>query len=287
VTKKTDAWMPLYIEKYTADTMRLSTLQHGAYLLILFDYWRTGPLPDDDAVLANIAKLDRRTWDKDVRAAVRQFFTTGDDKMLHQKRADEERARAADISNKRRDAAMQRGGNSGNNGGGGGGANREHLQEQLLQQKQEQLHPHLQTHTHDARATRSVARPSPSTKEEGSVLRTAPQASREPDARDQLWTEGVPILRTLTGKPDARCRAQLGGMLKLLGDDCAALLAVLREAADLRPLDPSGWLVAAVETQAGARQTKFQARVAASDAKMRDWISEIERDCAEPPVVLQ
>lgn len=104
-----DTWMPLYISDYVVDTMHLTTLEHGAYLLLIMEYWRKGPLPDDDKQLAAIAKLDRRTWDKDVGVALRGFFKRdASDGLLHQKRVDEERHKASELSEKRRVAAKQR-----------------------------------------------------------------------------------------------------------------------------------------------------------------------------------
>jgi uncharacterized protein YdaU (DUF1376 family) len=55
-------WMPLYVADYLGDTEHLSTLQHGAYCLLLFSYWRRGSLPDDDRQLANITKLSLDDW---------------------------------------------------------------------------------------------------------------------------------------------------------------------------------------------------------------------------------
>jgi uncharacterized protein YdaU (DUF1376 family) len=59
-----DAWMPLWIGPYLADTTRFTTEQHGAYLLIIMDYWRSGAPPDDDTVLAQIARASAAAWRK-------------------------------------------------------------------------------------------------------------------------------------------------------------------------------------------------------------------------------
>jgi hypothetical protein len=59
---KTDIWMPVFIGDYLADTMHLSTEQHGAYLLLLFHLWRRGSLRDEDAVLAQISGLGESAW---------------------------------------------------------------------------------------------------------------------------------------------------------------------------------------------------------------------------------
>lgn len=103
--KKTDAWMPLYIGDYLADTSRLTTEQHGAYLLILMDYWRNGPPPDDDEVLASIAKLGPQQWRKH-GPVIRRFFVAQDG-MLLQKRVEQERQKASGVSDKRREAGKQ------------------------------------------------------------------------------------------------------------------------------------------------------------------------------------
>jgi uncharacterized protein YdaU (DUF1376 family) len=71
---KSDIWMPLFIGDYLADTSRLTTEQHGAYLLILMDYWRNGAPPDDDLILSSIAKMSIKEWRK-IKKTVMNFFT--------------------------------------------------------------------------------------------------------------------------------------------------------------------------------------------------------------------
>jgi uncharacterized protein YdaU (DUF1376 family) len=70
---KTGIWMPLFIGDYLGDTQRLTTEQHGAYLLIIIDYWRAGPPPDDDDVLRQITRLDSPRWKKHKPVLARLF----------------------------------------------------------------------------------------------------------------------------------------------------------------------------------------------------------------------
>ena len=69
--------MPVYIGDYLADTMHLSTEQHGAYLLLLFHLWRRGSLQDDDRVLAQVTGLSASAWSS-ARAVLGEFFEIRD-----------------------------------------------------------------------------------------------------------------------------------------------------------------------------------------------------------------
>jgi uncharacterized protein YdaU (DUF1376 family) len=105
---KVDAWMPLWIGAYLADTMSLTTQQHGAYLLLLFAYWRQGgPLQDDDEDLASTVKASAEEWIH-LRRKLEKFFTVEGGKWSH-KRADDElrtaREGRAKASEKARKAA--------------------------------------------------------------------------------------------------------------------------------------------------------------------------------------
>lgn len=91
---KPDVWFPLVVGDYLKDTSRLTTEQHGAYLLLLMDYWTKGPPLDDDGDLAAITKLDARTWKKQ-RPKLAAFFRIADGVWRH-KRVDEELVRWAE-----------------------------------------------------------------------------------------------------------------------------------------------------------------------------------------------
>jgi uncharacterized protein YdaU (DUF1376 family) len=90
--EKVKVWMPLFIGAYLADTQRLSTEQHGAYLLLIMDYWMNGAPSDDDEELAQITKLQLSSWKK-MKAKIVKFFTLKDGKW-HHKRIEQELAGA-------------------------------------------------------------------------------------------------------------------------------------------------------------------------------------------------
>ena len=89
-----EAWLPLWIGDYLADTMHLTAEHHGAYLLLIMHQWRKGPIPDDDTVLATIARLDSKAWRR-VRAVLAPFFRIADGLWV-QGRAEAEKARAVE-----------------------------------------------------------------------------------------------------------------------------------------------------------------------------------------------
>ncbi len=103
---KTDAWMPLWIGAYLADTMKLTTVQHGAYFLLLISYWRErAPLVDDDEELRSITKTDRSEW-KRLRPVMSKFFRVGDGVWWH-KRVEAEIAAADERSKKSSEKAKK------------------------------------------------------------------------------------------------------------------------------------------------------------------------------------
>lgn len=103
--KKTDVWMPLWIGAYLADTMKLTTIQHGAYFLLLIAYWRERkPLADVDDELRSITKLERAEWRRN-KPVLAQFFRVGDGVWWH-KRVEAEIA----IADGRRDQSSSGGG---------------------------------------------------------------------------------------------------------------------------------------------------------------------------------
>jgi len=95
-------WMPFYVADYLADTIHLSTVEHGAYILLLLHYWQRGKLPENNDQLARICRLSVSKFVK-IKPVLENFF---DDSWVH-KRVETELKKTAEISQKRSDAAMQ------------------------------------------------------------------------------------------------------------------------------------------------------------------------------------
>ncbi len=95
--------MPLYVADYMADTAHLTVAEHGAYLLLIMNYWHNGGLPDDDAKLQRIAHMSTRQWAKS-KVTLKAYFT----ETWKHKRIDLEIAQVIEISEKRAASARQK-----------------------------------------------------------------------------------------------------------------------------------------------------------------------------------
>lgn len=76
-------YMQLYVADYLADTMHLTTEEHGAYLLLIFNYWQTGkPIPKKR--LARVARLSNDRWTA-VEDSLSEFFYDNGTEWVHKR----------------------------------------------------------------------------------------------------------------------------------------------------------------------------------------------------------
>ena len=82
-------YIRLYPQDYLQDTNHLTTEEHGAYLLLILNYWQTEkPLIDDNRRLAGICQADANQW-LNIRPALEDLFDVSDGVWRH-KRIDAE-----------------------------------------------------------------------------------------------------------------------------------------------------------------------------------------------------
>ncbi len=94
---KTDAWMPFYVSDYVADTMHLSTEEHGIYVLLMIFYWRTqSPIKNDKNFIKNVCKISSKKSEK----ILSQFFNLKDG-YWHHKRIEKELAKSLENQEKK------------------------------------------------------------------------------------------------------------------------------------------------------------------------------------------
>ena len=71
--------MPINVATHLGDTGHLSEGEHGIYVRLLMCMWNfEGYLPDDDADLARICRIEKRRWVKRYRPVMEQFFDISD-----------------------------------------------------------------------------------------------------------------------------------------------------------------------------------------------------------------
>src|SRR3990167_10273581 len=101
------AYMALYPADYLGDTVHLTCEEHGAYMLLLMYLWqRGGRVPDDDARLARVVRLDGHRW-LSMKEVLRHLLTI-EDGHVTQKRLYAELEKARALSDIRRDAVNKR-----------------------------------------------------------------------------------------------------------------------------------------------------------------------------------
>jgi uncharacterized protein YdaU (DUF1376 family) len=195
-------WMPLYVGDYLADTGHLTTVQHGAYLLLLMHYWAKGKLPIDNDQLASICRLTTKQW-LNIRPAIALLFL---DDWRH-KRLDEEIEKAANISSARSVAGKKRRGHY--RGAESASADRAmtHIEREAIGRlaNAEQLPTHSHSHSHKSLASEfaspvnngeSGENPQEETDKEGE--KTSKDRELE-QANQKLFSVGIVALLDMTG----------------------------------------------------------------------------------------
>ena len=130
-------YLRLYPQDYLQDTNHLTTEEHGAYLLLIINYWQTEkPLIDDDKRLAGICRADARQWSS-IRLAIADFFIIENGFWTH-KRIEVELKRIA-----RKSEAAKRAGKL----GGLTRHSKQQLTSERLADSSERLATQTQTHT--------------------------------------------------------------------------------------------------------------------------------------------
>ena len=100
-------WYPRYVADYKMDTFGLSLAEHGAYCLLLDDYYYRGFLPSDPIHLYNICNSHVSEEQQAIDKVVEKFFERRGDR-LHHKRVEAELENYSAIVEKRRKAIETR-----------------------------------------------------------------------------------------------------------------------------------------------------------------------------------
>jgi uncharacterized protein YdaU (DUF1376 family) len=236
--KKADVWMPLWIGAYLADTMKLTTIQHGAYLLLLIAYWRErAPLLDNDDELRSITKMDRADW-KRMRPVLEKFFRVEGGVWWH-KRVEHEiasaEARSKKATAKAEKAALARWGKGTKQGRSNASSNAPSIPHALLEDILDECPPPSPI------PLPSVASVPDGTDDAGAPAAPPPAHPPEKSPHDRVradvWRAAVSVLASGGCSVEAEARSFMGKLVRdytfpVVKDAVAA--AVTEQPADAR-----------------------------------------------------
>jgi uncharacterized protein YdaU (DUF1376 family) len=83
---KTKIWMPWYGADYLNDTQRLELHEHGAYMLLLWQFWCSkGQLKYSDKAFARMLGISVDRWVNEIKPALEPFFQIEGDVWTHKR----------------------------------------------------------------------------------------------------------------------------------------------------------------------------------------------------------
>ena len=261
-------WMPLDVTRlFASETWVLGSAEEKVAALSLWARsWHqvpAGSLPDNDRMLSHLSDAGAR-WSKVKVHAMRGWVKCSDGRLYHpvvcEKANESWQSKLAQRA--RTDAARK------------AKADRKHsvtadpqtpktppVTEHLTMSVTE---PVTEPVTDIVTSSTGKERKGDKKERKSSELRSGDEPPPLPDARAELWQVGLGLLGRMTGKPPKACRTLLGQLLRPMRDDCAGLLAVLREAEEARPVEPVAWLQ-------GAVRHRTHAKPGAMDIIRADW----------------
>lgn len=235
--------MMLWTNDYLADTSHLTTVQHGAYLLLLICMWRAGgSLPNDDRLLARYAGLPLDKWRK-VSPEVRALLTVEGERIT-QLRLKLEFKKTSGLIEKRRSSGRT-----------GGEAKARKIKEPTLAsatnlpEQKATVAPETKTETRKERSSEAKASDATASNVSRETLfDEQPKLPVYTDTKHEVWTEGVLILVSL-GVKESKARSMVGLWLKNTKDDAVSVLGAIQRARDNRVGVPIEWITRALKTE--------------------------------------
>ena len=218
--------LPLWTDAYLGDTTHLSTLEHGAYLLLLMTAWRSRDcaLPDDDRILARYARCGLAQWKK-LRPILEPFFNVKNGRWTQGRLNDEHRhlSRKREIAaaNGRASALKRKGRHS---------TPREPSESEASTERQ--LEGQLES---------NLTTPTPNSVDKSTGADSAENDPESPDFDPvkALFDDGIRVLGR-AGTPDKQARSTIGKWRRDFGDQSVALAIAAAETRNIS--QPMEWI---------------------------------------------